>query len=597
MKLAYITKHLAAMAAAVLMTVTAVSLSTVSFADYPDEGHNCIMVSEFEGTHSIQYNAYQVFKLKNSDYENVQDWGNGIDVNENLINDLKNIPEFNNNNCFEDSDGNAYSNSKIARKCAAVLGKEDDNSSLVKIFAKTIAKYKIDENSAAVDNATGKTAENLSDGYWMVLGKSYKGDNQSENVVWSSGLLKAVRGGTADNVNVVKVMAKLYLPTVEIKVLDERNDVKTWQDVTDATVGDMISFRLYATLPADYNSYSGYYAQFKDSLNTDVYNVDAGSFKCYKKSAISSYSEDNSGDVTDNDIIVDSEGKCPFEYSLTDYGFDASCQNLKNYSDKNGNAFSAGDMIILEYKAKLCNGDNLAVSPKDTGNSNKAAFVYSNNEYGDFSSREHQGITASDEVKVLTYEIDAVKVDSENKDLKLEGAVFALKNNDGKYARFESDDNISKIMEWVDKEPTADDKDYVVASDKNGEFNIKGIGSGNYVLQEIKSPYGYVPKDVAFKINSKLAEEVELFNDDVNALEALSYWYKLDEENSDFEEVKGAGNISKGIITINIENVWLEAPGVGGMGRTILYICGGTIICAAVISLIVKKRSQSADED
>ncbi|MGN1133375.1 MAG: SpaA isopeptide-forming pilin-related protein [Oscillospiraceae bacterium] len=590
MKLAYITKRLASFAAAVLLTVSAASLSMVAFADYPNEGHNCIKVSEFNGTHSIKYNAYQVFKLKNSNYDIVQDWGNGIDVNEGLINDLKKITEFTDNNCFEDSNGKAYSAAEIARKCAVVLSKEDDNSSLVKTFAKTMAKYKIDTNSASVDNETGKTPEDLSDGYWMVLGESYKGENQAENVVWTSGLLKAAKGGTADSVNVVEVMAKLYVPTVEIKVLDERSDTKSWQDVTDATVGDMISFRLYAALPADYDSYSDYYAQFKDSLNTDVYSVDAESFKCYKKSGTLGYALSRNADVTESDLITDSDGNCPFEYSWAEYGFDISCDNLKDCKDKSGNTFSAGDMIIVEYKAKLCNGDNLSISPKDTGNSNKAAFVYSNNQ----NDTDSTGVTTSDEVKVFTYEIDATKIDSVDKNSKLEGAAFALKNNDGQYARFENSNGISKIIEWEDKEVTSDDSEYLAVSDDKGEFKISGIGSGEYVLEELKAPDGYLSKNVAFKIESELTSEVELFNDDVNPLEALKYLYKAEKEGADYEEVEGAGNVNTGVITISIENssYIAEAPETGGMGRTILYICGGVIISIAVISLVVKKRYQ-----
>ncbi|MGN1133792.1 MAG: SpaA isopeptide-forming pilin-related protein, partial [Oscillospiraceae bacterium] len=240
------------------------------------------------------------------------------------------------------------------------------------------------------------------------------------------------------------------------------------------------------------------------------------------------------------------------------------------------------------------NGDNLSISPKDTGNSNKAAFVYSNNQ----NDADSTGTTTSDEVKVLTYEIDATKIDSVDKNSKLKGAAFALKNNDGQYARFENSNGISKIIEWADKEVTSDDSEYLTVSDDKGEFKISGIGSGEYVLEELKAPDGYLSKNVAFKIESELTSEVELFNDDVNPLEALKYLYKADKEGSDYEEVEGAGNVNTGIITISIENssYIAEAPETGGMGRMILYICGGAIISIAVISLVVKKRYQLSNQ-
>lgn len=79
-----------------------------------------------------------------------------------------------------------------------------------------------------------------------------------------------------------------------------------------------------------------------------------------------------------------------------------------------------------------------------------------------------------------------VKISSGDRNIRLEGASF----------------KITKLIDDRHKTVIQNGKNYVVSSDKNGEFSVKNLPFGEYYLWEIKAPIGYVKlsKPVKFEI-------------------------------------------------------------------------------------------------
>lgn len=76
--------------------------------------------------------------------------------------------------------------------------------------------------------------------------------------------------------------------------------------------------------------------------------------------------------------------------------------------------------------------------------------------------------------------------------MPLEGAQFVVQNADGKFFngfKDGADDDAIAEAQWVDK--ATDVTAGILTSDKDGNFAIKGLIAGNYVLQEVKAPTGY----------------------------------------------------------------------------------------------------------
>ena len=226
-------------------------------------------------------------------------------------------------------------------------------------------------------------------------------------------------------------------------------------------------------------------------------------------------------------------------YNQSKNGFDLTIDVTK-YQDK------IGKTIEVTYKLKVTKD-----AINSTTTNNEAYLVYSNN--------PKTGETGeSEKIKEYVYsaKIQVIKVDGENQDIKLEGAVFVLKNSNGEYYQATTtttqEGEILTLVTWGDKSSATE-----LTTDENGILTFEGVVDGRYELEEITPPEGY----------NKLVETVP---------------------------VTVVREVKEGVVTLITKNVanytGTALPSTGGLGTTLFITIGSLLAVASVIILITNKR-------
>ena len=140
----------------------------------------------------------------------------------------------------------------------------------------------------------------------------------------------------------------------------------------------------------------------------------------------------------------------------------------------------------LTYTATV--NENAIQRDKET---NTATLKYSNNPADKTSFGE-----SHDEVNVFSFNIVIDKYATGNESTKLEGAKFVLKNNEGKYYKYDAN---AKAVTWVADKSAATE----VTTDDKGVARFDGLQAGTYRLEETVAPAGYnqLTKDITIVLN------------------------------------------------------------------------------------------------
>lgn len=234
-----------------------------------------------------------------------------------------------------------------------------------------------------------------------------------------------------------------------------------------------------------------------------------------------------------------------FDQNCTDQnGTPSVCDFEVVFKDSYLKTITADTDIVLTYSATL--NENAAISPDMNTNNTRLT-------YGDKNS------TTWDQTVTKTYRFQLVKTDSTNK--LLNGAQFELYDaaEGGKKIELVKSGNTYRIATDTEKAQTG----FTSAIIEAGQVTIQGLdGNTTYYLQETKAPDGYN------KLSGRV--KVELLSANLDATVTDTIWKE------------------GGVHVVN--NTGTELPQTGGMGTTIFYVLGGTMVVAAVILLITKKR-------
>lgn len=227
-----------------------------------------------------------------------------------------------------------------------------------------------------------------------------------------------------------------------------------------------------------------------------------------------------------------------------------------NYTVReNGNGFVL-NIDVMQLKADV--GKTIEVTYKATVNEKAVVEISKNSALLKYSNDPTtNSTTTSEPVEVPAYSAKIVidKYETGDQDKKLAGAKFVLKNNVGKFYKY---DATAKKVSWVDSETEATE----VTTDDKGAAEFIGLADGTYYLHETEAPKGY----------NKLTSDKEII---INGSQATT------------------SNKTSLVHTEGVENnTGSMLPSTGGIGTTIFYVLGGILILGAAVVLVVRRRTE-----
>lgn len=224
-------------------------------------------------------------------------------------------------------------------------------------------------------------------------------------------------------------------------------------------------------------------------------------------------------------------------------GFVASV-NMKDYQEQ------IDAPVVITYTATV--NENAIQHDKET---NTATLKYSDNPADKNSYKE-----SSEKVDVFSFNIVINKYATGNESTKLKNAKFVLKNNDGKYYKY---DAATKAVTWVDDKSAATE----VTTDVNGAAHFDGLQAGTYKLEETAAPAGYnqLTKDITIMLDKTGSATI----DGVASTPA----------ETDHSLTAGVANSTGTML-----------PETGGTGTAIFVALGALAVICAGVFLVTNKR-------
>ena len=307
---------------------------------------------------------------------------------------------------------------------------------------------------------------------------------------------------------------------IQIRDKNEVPEIKKDVDDNDRTVeiGQKLTYTITGKVPST-KGYDEFTYQVTDTMTEGLtYNKDV-------KVTI------GGTDVTAAATITNSEN-----------GFVASV-NMMHYQDQ------IDKPVVITYTATV--NEKAIQSDKET---NTATLKYSNDPANKDSFKE-----SSVKVEVFSFNIVINKYATGNENTKLEGAKFVLKNNEGKYYKY---DAATKAVTWVDDKSAATE----VSTDANGAARFDGLQAGTYSLEETVAPAGYnqLTKDITIVLDKNGSATID------GAASAPG---------ADHSLTTGVANSTGTVL-----------PETGGTGIVIFVALGALAVICSGVFLVTNKR-------
>ena len=497
------------------------------------------------------YGAFQIFEgVISKDNETLSDvnWGRNITEPDIFLAKLKEDPTI----------GGKFETDFTAQDVLAVISKWHDSDDNSIAFARVVCHYLYpDANANPTPVATDHTGGiNIpKSGYYLIVDTSTFSDDDFYHAYNSFFLLNVPQ-----TPYVVLVNHKVVKPTVEKEVYDN-NDIGStggWGSSADHAINEKFQFRLIAKLPASkdngraYDYYDKYTVCFNDTLSAGI------TFDNLDTVEIANVDGSDSKEITDTDytLVKDlHEAGLPSSIKL-------SIDNVKKCADAAGLDLNDGATITVTYTAHLNEKAYVNIAGGGTDNKNRVYLEYSNNPRIS-TSLDH---TPESEVCVYTYQLNSTKYhDDDTPGNELAGAGFRLYSDKACH----DEDEIKLKMNddgTYSRDFSTESKGVEMLSNKDGQFNVKGLDAGTYYLRETKTPDGYSAcPDTTIVISAT-----------------------HDEHNVN---LSGESNLNNKIINIKAGGITL--PSTGGIGTTIFYVVGGGLMVAAIVLLVTKKRMEN----
>lgn len=615
-------RRAAAFAAAVVMAAcAAVPMSSSFSASAANGGNNAITITATDGA-AHSYAAYQIFSgtYAGGVLTDIT-WGDAVDGTAVLtaLHRASNNASSPLNGLFPETVTDAAGVAKVlSSKTGGGESVFGDDSEKTQAFAAVVGSCLTDLStiSGVYSSEDGKIS-GLPDGYYLVL-DSAAPTNPGENP--NSGaktryILKVTAhdDGTPSD---IKVNAKHSAPSVMKKVLEEGyntgntgdkvnfgNDTddttagvqneyqleKDYNDVADYSIGDMVPFTLYGSLPDTFGDYEHYYYEFSDTLSKGFVAPAVSDIHVYVDG------EEVTNQLGTNAITVTNNGD-------TGIAIAVKITDVKGLTLTSA-TLSKNSIITVKYSAKLDTDAEIGLD----GNVNEVKLTYSNNpnKTGDGTTKpDDTGETPVDKVIVFTYEQDFTKKDADSGN-KLTDAEFVLSRKKGEETQYLV--AIQKVNEvegtYVVDSWTTEKTKATVLKTIDGTYKVIGLEDGVYTVEETKKPNGYndpVDSTTDLTISAETVNGQTWAGVASKALTGLTLTAANDGTNAvsvTLGNEQNKADLSDGIVAADIFNTkGSTLPSTGGIGTTMFYIGGGVLVAGAGVLLITKKRAKKDAE-
>jgi len=377
----------------------------------------------------------------------------------------------------------------------------------------------------------------LAEGYWLIVETT--ADPLAEGDVISPFILDTV--GEED----VRVTGKKDVPTPDKKVKEENG---TFGNSADVNIGDTVYFEITGTLDKPHVDFSEYEYYLHDTMGAGLdYNSD---MKIYVENA----------GVRSADILSQCDATSVTGKTILKFGF----EDLKALS---GVTINADSKIIFAYSAVL----NANATVGSAGNSNTAKLEYSS----DPRTVGRTNKTPGNEGKVYTFGFEVVKVNGDDGNLPLAGAIFNLFDAENNQIEFVLASGVYKVAK------SGGDPDLTSAA-VTGLITVKGLGAGVYTLREIATPgdFNLLTYDIMIKITH-----------DGNGAYTVAYQHSGAGYNAAW--TSGATlEVDPGEYQI-VNSTGTQLPNTGGMGEALIILGGLAIIAVFAGAIVVYKKRRT----
>lgn len=379
---------------------------------------------------------------------------------------------------------------------------------------------------------------------------------------------------TVQNDGKIKVGSKKPTDIATITADNEKPDLKkevkngnTYENAADASIGDMVEWKVSASVPSNVDQLEKYSITDKMSSALTWVEAEAALNITYKSNGTPVNAE-----TTDYTLIKPTDNQEGGSWTIEFTKAGKTKLKTNNISS-----------IEVTFKTKLNEKANIG----SAGNLNDAQLDYSNAIYplvdptnpndGKKPGEDH----IKDQAKVYSFAIDMTKVDGNNTATKLEGVYFDLY----KYSGTVTEPTESDLKGSGKKINTTD-----LVTDINGKITVKGLENGNYYLVETKAAAGgynllKAPVKVVIAQEYSVEKKTTVTKDaEGNVTSTTTVVNKT---------FTGGDENNAGTYSVTIENrKGFTLPKTGDIGTAMFLIIGiGGMLAAVYIMLRGRKRA------
>lgn len=379
---------------------------------------------------------------------------------------------------------------------------------------------------------------------------------------------------TVQNDGKIKVDSKEPTDIATITADNEKPDLKkevkngnTYENAADASIGDMVEWKVSASVPSNVDQLEKYSITDKMSSALTWVEAEAALNITYKSNGTPVNAE-----TTDYTLIKPTDnqegGSWTIEFT------EAGKTKLKT---NNISSIEVTFKTKLNEKANIGSAGNLNDAQLDYSNAIYPLVDPTNPNYGKKPGEDH----IKDQAKVYSFAIDMTKVDGNNTATKLEDVYFDLY----KYSGTVTEPTESDLKGSGKKINTTD-----LVTDINGKITVKGLENGNYYLVETKAAAGgynllKAPVKVVIAQEYSVEKKTTVTKDaEGNVTSTTTVVNKT---------FTGGDENNAGTYSVTIENrKGFTLPKTGDIGTAMFLIIGiGGMLAAVYIMLRGRKRA------